>query len=289
MNRLKTLILLAGMTALFMWVGQLLGGRSGVMFAFIFAGVMNIGAYWFSDKIVLATQGARAVTEEEAPVLYQIVRDLASRAQMPLPKIYMVQADAPNAFATGRNPNHAAVAVTTGLMSLVTEDELMAVLAHELSHVQNRDTLIMAVAATVAGALSHLANMAMWGMMGRGRSSDREGNSNPLIGLVGIILAPIAAMLIQMAISRTREFGADDSGARLCGQPLALASALKKIESWSQRIPLESATPAMSHLYIINPLTGENFSRMFSTHPSTAARVKKLEAMADRPELTTVR
>lgn len=281
MNQIKTLILLATLTALLLFVGQALAGRGGFMIALMFAGVMNFAAYWWSDKIVLRMYGAQEIDQAQAPDLFALVRGLAQRAQIPMPRVYLIPEETPNAFATGRNPQHAAVAVTEGIRRLLDRDELAAVLAHELGHVQNRDTLIMTVAATLAGALSHLANMAMWGaMLGGGSSRDEEGSSNPLAGLLGIILAPLAATLIQMAISRSREFAADEHGARLSGDPLALASALRKIESWSQRIPMMAGSPATAHLFIINPFSGGGLVRLFSTHPPTEERVARLQAMA---------
>jgi heat shock protein HtpX len=281
MNQIKTLILLATLTALLLFVGQALAGRGGFMIALMFAGVMNFAAYWWSDKFVLRMYGAQEIDQAQAPDLFALVRGLAQRSQIPMPRVYLIPQETPNAFATGRNPQHAAVAVTEGIMRLLDRDELAAVLAHELGHVQNRDTLIMTVAATLAGALSHLANMAMWGaMLGGGSSRDEEGSSNPLAGLLGIILAPLAATLIQMAISRSREFAADEHGARLSGDPLALASALRKIEDWSQRIPMTAGSPATAHLFIINPFSGGGLVRLFSTHPSTEERVARLQAMA---------
>jgi len=281
MNQIKTLILLATLTALLLFVGQALAGRGGFMIALMFAGVMNFAAYWWSDKFVLRMYGAQEIDQAQAPDLFTLVRGLAQRSQIPMPRVYLIPQETPNAFATGRNPQHAAVAVTEGIMRLLDRDELAAVLAHELGHVQNRDTLIMTVAATLAGALSHLANMAMWGaMLGGGSSRDEEGSSNPLAGLLGIILAPLAATLIQMAISRSREFAADEHGARLSGDPLALASALQKIEAWSQRIPMTAGSPATAHLFIINPFSGGGLVRLFSTHPSTEERVARLQAMA---------
>jgi heat shock protein HtpX len=281
MNQIKTLVLLATLTALLLFVGQALAGRGGFMIALMFAGVMNFAAYWWSDKFVLRMYGAQEIDQTQAPDLFALVRGLAQRAQIPMPRVYLIPQETPNAFATGRNPQHAAVAVTEGIMRLLERDELAAVLAHELGHVQNRDTLIMTVAATLAGALSHLANMAMWGaMLGGGSSRDEEGSSNPLAGLLGIVLAPLAATLIQMAISRSREFAADEHGARLSGDPLALASALRKIESWSQRIPMTAGSPATAHLFIINPFSGGGLVRLFSTHPSTEERVARLQAMA---------
>jgi heat shock protein HtpX len=281
MNQIKTLILLATLTALLLFVGQALAGRGGFMIALMFAGVMNFAAYWWSDKFVLRMYGAQEIDQSQAPDLFALVRGLAQRSQIPMPRVYMIPQETPNAFATGRNPQNAAVAVTEGIMRLLDRDELAAVLAHELGHVQNRDTLIMTVAATLAGALSHLANMAMWGaMLGGGSSRDEEGSSNPLAGLLGIILAPLAATLIQMAISRSREFAADEHGARLSGDPLALASALRKIESWSHRIPMMAGSPATAHLFIINPFSGGGLVRLFSTHPPTEERVARLQAMA---------
>jgi heat shock protein HtpX len=281
MNQIKTLILLATLTALLLFVGQALAGRGGFMIALMFAGVMNFAAYWWSDKIVLRMYGAQEIDQAQAPDLFALIRGLAQRAQMPMPRVYVIPEETPNAFATGRNPQNAAVAVTEGIMRLLDRDELAAVLSHELGHVQNRDTLIMTVAATLAGALSHLANMAMWGaMLGGGSSRDEEGSSNPLAGLLGIVLAPLAATLIQMAISRSREFAADEHGARLSGDPLALASALRKIEAWSQRIPMTAGSPATAHLFIINPFSGGGLVRLFSTHPPTEERIARLQAMA---------
>ncbi|HXG66368.1 MAG TPA: zinc metalloprotease HtpX [Blastocatellia bacterium] len=223
---------------------------------------------------------AQPVSEANAPELYRVVREIAARIGMPMPKVYIIPEEAPNAFATGRNPQNAAVAVTAGLLRLLDREELRGVLAHELGHVRNRDTLISTVAATLAGALGYLAQMAMWGMA-FGRSDDDDGDSNPLLGLVGIILAPIAAALIQMAISRSREYLADESGAQLSGNPLALASALRKIEGWSRQVPMHSGTPATAHLFIINPFSG-GLAGLFSTHPPTAERVARLENLARR-------
>lgn len=282
MNRVKTMMLMAALTALLLFVGQAIGGRGGLMVALVFALVMNFVSYWFSDRIVLSMYGAQPVTEMEAPELYYIVRSLAQRGNIPMPKVYIIPEEAPNAFATGRNPSHAAVAVTAGLMRLLNRDELAGVIAHELGHIINRDTLIMTVASTIAGALSMLANTAMWGaMLGRSSDDDDDGG-NAIAGLVGIIVAPIAAALIQMAISRSREFLADEAGARLSGNPLALASALRKIEQWSQRVVMGHGSPATAHMFIINPFSGGGLAGLFSTHPSTQARVERLEAMAYR-------
>jgi heat shock protein HtpX len=279
MNRVKTMMLLAALTALFLFVGQALGGRTGFVIALLFAAVMNFASYWWSDKIVLRMYGAQPISEQEAPELFGVVRRLAERGNMPMPKVYVIPEEAPNAFATGRNPQNAAVAVTIGLRRLLNRDEMAGVLAHELGHVKNRDTLIMTVSATLAGALSMLANMAMWGAI-FGRSDDDDEDGNPLAGLLGIIIAPIAASLIQMAISRSREFLADEAGARLSGNPLALASALRKIEAWSQQVPMHAGTPATAHLFIINPFSGGGLASLFSTHPATEARIAKLEEIA---------
>jgi heat shock protein HtpX len=273
-------MLLALLTALFLWIGHAIAGQTGFMIALVFTAIMNFASYWWSDRIVLRMYGAQEATEAQAPELFRVVRDLAMRGGLPMPKVYIIPEQSPNAFATGRNPQHAAVAVTEGIMRLLDREELKAVLAHELGHVRNRDTLIMTVAATIAGALSMLANMAMWGMMLGGRSDDDDEGGNPLVALLGIILAPIAAALIQMAISRSREFLADEAGARLSGNPLALASALRKIEQWSQQVPMHAGSPATAHLFIINPFSAEGMTRLFSTHPSTSERIERLEAMA---------
>ena len=282
MNRMKTMMLLAALTALFLFVGQALGGQAGFIIALGFATVMNFASYWWSDKIVLRMYGAQPITENEAPELFNIVRRLAERSAMPMPKVYIIPEEAPNAFATGRNPQNAAVAVTAGLTRLLNKEEMAGVLAHELGHVKNRDTLIMTVSATIAGALSMLANMAMWGAIFGHSSDDDEEGANPIAGLVGIILAPIAASLIQMAISRSREFMADEAGARLSGNPLALAGALRKIEAWSHQVPMHAGTPATAHLFIINPFSGGGLATMFSTHPATEERIKRLEEIAQR-------
>lgn len=289
MNRIKTVMLLAALTALFLFIGQALGGRTGLIIAIVFTGLMNFASYWWSDKIVLRMYGAQEISESDAPDLFRIVRELALRGGMPMPKVYIIPEETPNAFATGRNPQHAAVAVTQGLLRLLSREELSGVIAHELGHVRNRDTLIMTVAATIAGALSHLATMAMWGAFLGGRSDDDDDGGSPLGGLLSIILAPIAAALIQMAISRSREFMADEEGARLSGNPLALASALRKIESWSQRLPIHSGSPATAHLFIINPFSGGGMMSLFSTHPSTEARIERLEEMARQGIAMTAR
>lgn len=280
MNWFRTTLLLAGLTALLLIVGQLIGGHTGLIVALVFALVMNFSAYWYSDKIVLASYGAQPVTADEAPELYSIVKDLARRANLPVPKVYIVNDPNPNAFATGRNPAHAAVAVTTGILRILDRDELMGVLAHELSHVRHRDTLTSTIAATIAGAISMLANLFSWIMIFGG---GRDGEGPGVLGsLAMIILAPIAAALIQMAISRSREYAADEAGAKLCGKPLALASALQKLETVGKQVPLQNAEshPATAHLFIINPLSGDMLKHLFSTHPPTEERIRRLKAMA---------
>ena len=282
-NTLKTTFFLAVLTVLFIFIGSLLGGKSGATMAIIMAGVMNIGAYWFSDKIVLAMYKAKEVPEREAPELHSIVRELTMRAQLPMPKVYIMDNPAPNAFATGRNPEHAAVAVTTGITGLLSRDELSGVIGHELAHIKNRDILISTVAATIAGAISYLTYMAQWGLMFSGSRRDEEGR-NPLGSVVAIavmILAPIAAMLVQMAISRSREYKADEGGASICGNPLSLASALKKLHAGVRRIPM-NANPATAHMFIVSPLAGGGVLSLFSTHPPIEERVARLEAMAGR-------
>ncbi len=278
---LRTTILLGSLTGIIMAIGQLLGGSQGLTIAFIFAIIMNFGSYWFSDKIVLAAYGARPVSEAEAPMVYRIVHNLTLRAGMPMPKIYLLPSDAANAFATGRNPQHAAVAVTEGIMRMMNERELTGVLAHELSHVKNRDILISSIAATLAGVIIHVAHMAQWAAMFGGfrRDDDREGGGGVLGLILMAVLAPLAATIIQMAISRTREFAADETGAKLAGDPLGLASALKKLGMASERIPLD-ASPQSSHLFIVNPLSGQSFARLFSTHPPLEERIERLEHIA---------
>jgi heat shock protein HtpX len=270
------------LTVLLVFAGQAMGGRSGAMFAFVFALVMNGVSYWFSDKIVLKMYRAQPVTEAEAPMVYSVVADLAMRAKMPMPKVYVIDNPTPNAFATGRNPNHAAVAVTTGILQILNREELTGVLAHELSHVRHRDILIGTIAATAAGAISMLANMAQWAMIFGGfggRSNDREeGGMGGLGALIMIILAPIAAMLIQMAISRSREYEADAGGAKLCGNPLWLANALRKLEIGNKRIPM-NANPATAHMFIVSPLHGGGMMSLFSTHPPMEERIARLEGM----------
>lgn len=279
MNWLKTSILLAGLTALFMGAGFLLGGEGGMIIALVIAVGMNFFAYWNADKLVLRMYNAREVTAESAPGFYGIVKQLANRAQLPMPKVYIIENEQPNAFATGRNPENAAVAATTGLLKLLNHEEIAGVMAHELAHVKNRDTLIMTITATIAGALSMLANFALF----------FGGNRNNPLGIVGtllvMVLAPIAAMLVQMAISRTREYGADAGGAEICGNPMWLASALQKLERGAQSIDNDVAedNPATAHMFIVNPLHARSMDNLFSTHPNTANRVNKLREMAGTP------
>ena len=277
-NRIKTVLLLAGMTAFLIVIGRLIGGRSGMYLAFVLAVGMNFFSYWFSDKIVLKMYGAQEVTPADAPQLHQIVDELAREAGIPKPKIYIIPDDSPNAFATGRNPEHAAVAATEGIMRLLTPTELKGVLAHEIGHVRNRDILISTIAATMAGAIMILADMARFGaIFGMGSRDNEEGPG--IIGvLVMSIIAPIAAMLIQMAISRSREYLADETGAQLAHNPESLARALEKLSLGVQRVPMD-ASPATAHMFIVNPLTGSSLMNLFSTHPPLEERVARLRAM----------
>lgn len=280
MNGLKTMVLMVTLTLMLVGFGAILGGRSGMTVALIIAFSMNFFSYWFSDKIVLRMYGAQEVTEAQAPEIHAMVRELARQAGLPMPKVYIIDQDQPNAFATGRNPDHAAVAVTTGILRILSPSELQGVLAHELAHVKNRDILVGTIAATIAGAISYLAQMAQWAMIFGGRSSDdEEGSSNPLAAVVMMIVGPIAAMLVQMAISRAREYGADETGALISGRPLSLANALRKLQMAAQQIPMD-ANPATSHMFTVNPLSGEGITRLFSTHPPIEERIARLEAMA---------
>lgn len=282
MNLFKTTILLAVLTAILVWAGDALGGRGGAVTALIFAGIMNFGAYWFSDRIVLAMYGAKGVSEADAPQLYGIVKDLTMRAGLPMPRVYIMDNDTPNAFATGRNPRHAAVAVTTGIMRILNREELSGVIGHELAHIRNRDILISTVAATVAGAISYLAHMAQWVAIFGGRGNDERGG-NPIALILMMVIAPLAATIIQLAISRSREYGADETGASISGNPLYLANALRKLETANRRLPMAEANEATAHMFIVNPLSGGGLLTLFSTHPPIQERVKRLEAMAGGP------
>jgi heat shock protein HtpX len=278
MNLVRTAMLLAGLTALFMAVGFLIGGAGGAMIAFLIAAAMNLVSYWNADKLVLSLHAAHPVDERSAPELVALVRELAQRANLPMPQVYVMESAQPNAFATGRNPRHAAVAVSTGLLNMLNRDEIAGVIAHELSHISNRDTLTMTITATIAGAISMLAQFGLF--FGGGA---RANNGAGIIGtLVMVILAPLAAMIVQMAISRTREYAADELGARISGRPDALASALAKISSAAHMIENETAerAPATAHLFIVNPLSGQRMDNLFSTHPSTENRIAALQRLA---------
>jgi heat shock protein HtpX len=283
-NTIKSVLLLGTLTGLLLLMGQVLGGNSGMVLAFGLAVAMNFSAYWFSDQIALRMAGAREVTPEEAPRLHSIVEELAYRAGLPKPRVAVVESPSPNAFATGRDANHALVAVTTGILQILNRNELLAVLGHELGHVKNKDILVTSIAATIAGAITMVAHMlqfaAFFGGFG-GRNSDGEG-TNPIAALAMIVLAPIAAMLIQMAVSRSREYGADVTGAQIVGDPMALASALEKLETWSKRVPLD-VNPAAASLFIVNPLRGQFVANLFSTHPPIEERIKRLRQMAGYP------
>lgn len=280
MNLMRTAMLLAFMTALFMGVGYLIGGQSGMMIALVMAAGMNFFSYWNSDRMVLSSYHAQEVDAHSAPEFYGMIQQLTANAGLPMPKVYLYDSPQPNAFATGRNPENAAVAASTGLLNMLTPEEVAGVMAHELAHVQNRDTLTMTVTATLAGAISMLGNFAF--LFG----GNRDNNNNNPFGFIGVIVAmivaPMAAMLVQMAISRTREYSADRRGAEICGQPLWLASALAKIAGYAQQIPNEDAerNPATAHMFIINPLTGQGMDNLFSTHPNTENRIAALQAMA---------
>ena len=280
MNFFRTMLLLAAMTALFMAIGYALGGGTGMTIAFVIAAATNLFAYWNSDKMVLAQQDAQEVDEKSAPELYSIVRQLAANANLPMPRVYIIHSEQPNAFATGRNPNNAAVAASAGLLRMLSKEEVAGVLAHELAHVKNRDTLTMTVAATIAGAISMLAN---FGMLFGGRRDGESGSGPGIIGsLLAVFVAPLAAAIIQMAISRTREYGADHDGAEIVQRPLWLASALRKIDNAARQIPNEQAEahPASAPLYIINPLHGGGMDSLFSTHPNTENRIAALVEQA---------
>ena len=284
MNVLKTGILLSLLTVLLVFLGELLGGPNGAWAAFIVTLILNLAFYWFSDRIVLAMYRAKPLGESDAPQAYRVVREIATRDRIPMPKLYWIATQTPNAFATGRSPAHASVAVTSGLLEIMSEEELKGVLAHELSHVKNRDTLVMTIAAALAGAIMMLARMAQWSLwLGGGRSRDEENRGSAAMQLVVMlliaVLAPLAATLIQLAISRTREYGADASGAALAGTPQGLASALEKLNRAAREYPLPNANPATAHLFIVNPLSAGAIATLFSTHPPIEERIRRLRSM----------
>jgi heat shock protein HtpX len=284
-NTLKSVALLALLTALLLCIGRTVGGNGGMVLALVLALVMNFGSYWFSDKLALAMSHARAVSPEEAPALFRIIEEIASLSRMPMPRVYIVESPSPNAFATGRDPAHAAVAVTTGILGILDERELRGVLAHELAHVRNRDTLISTIVAPTAGAIGMIAHMAQWALMfgGFGRSDDRDDGGSVLGGLFAIIVAPIIAMLVQLAISRAREYEADATGANLVHDPLALARALQKLETATAYRPMTNANPATAHLFIVNPFGNMNIAQLLSTHPPLHERVQRLQRLAGLP------
>jgi heat shock protein HtpX len=274
-NTFKTAFLLTALTLLLLFVGRVFGGQNGMLLALILAAVLNFVSYFYSDKIALAMYRAKPVTREELPRAYQIVERLTQKIGIPMPKMYVIPTESPNAFATGRNPQHASVAVTHGILGLLNDEELEGVLAHELGHVRNRDILISSIAATVAGAITYLAEIARWGMIFGGYERDRDNRGGGLGALLMLILAPIAAMLIQLAVSRSREYQADESGAHFTGNPYALASALAKLDAYSKRVPMQ-ATPSTAHLFIIQPFLGQSLMSLFSTHPPIAKRIERL-------------
>ena len=277
-NIFKTALLLGVLTILLVLIGGAIGGQQGMVVAFVMALGMNFFSYWFSDRMVLAMYRAKPIEESQAPALYRIVRTLATRGGIPMPRVYLIPTETPNAFATGRNPQHAAVAVTEGIMRTLDEEELEGVLAHELSHVKNRDVLIATIAATLAGAITYLAQMAQWAMIFGGRRDDEEEGGGVLGGILMVFLAPIAAMLIQLAVSSAREYQADATGARLAGRPWGLAKALEKLETASKTTPMD-ASPSTAHLFIVNPLSGRSLLRLFSTHPPIEERIARLRSM----------
>jgi len=280
MNNLKTLLLLALLTGLLILVGRLVGGASGMLVAFILALAMNFGAYWFSDRIALRLAGAQEINEADDPELFTLVRRLAARAGLPMPRLAVIDSPSPNAFATGRDPQHAVVAVTTGIRQILSPAELAGVVAHELAHVKNRDTLTMAIVASIAGAISFIGQLAQWALLlgGFGRSDDEENGASVFGGIVAALIAPIVAMLLQFAISRSREFEADATGARILGNPEPLASALARLEVATHQLPL-ATSPATAHLFIVNPFGRLDIANLFSTHPPTAERIARLRAM----------
>ncbi len=289
MNNLKTTVLMAALTGFMLLLGASFGGKGGLLLMLILSLAMNLGSYWFSDRIVLSMYNAQEVSAQEAPDLYRMVQNLAARAALPMPRVYIMQDPSPNAFATGRNPEHGVVAVTTGIMQALSPDELSGVIAHELAHIKHRDTLISTVAAAMAGVITYMAHMAQWaamfGGLGRSNDDDESGGSSLIGSLFMIILAPIAATLIQMGISRSREYVADESGGKICGNPLALASALEKIEYYAKHRVMPAASPSTAHMFIINPFSGGGqwFLSLFSTHPATQERIARLRQQAQLP------
>lgn len=277
-NQLKTALLLGFLTAIILMFGRLLGGQTGLIFAFVLAVGMNVGSYWFSDRIVLSMYKARELGAQDAPAVHRMVEELATRGGLPKPRIYLIPQDAPNAFATGRSPNNSVVAVTQGILHLLSPEELKGVLAHEMGHIKNRDILIQSVAATLAGVIMFVSSMVKWAAIFGMGSNDEEGG-NPVLAIVLAIVAPIAAMLIQMAISRSREYLADRTGAQLSSNPRYLASALEKLEAYSRRLPMKQGSPATAHMFIVNPFSGQNLAGLFSTHPSVQERIKRLRSM----------
>lgn len=279
MNIVKTGLLLGALTGLLMLIGGYFGGQQGVVIAFIFAMVMNFGSYWFSDKLILRMYKAQEVSESQAPELYAMVKNLALKASLPMPKVYIIPEDTPNAFATGRNEHHAVVAVTEGILRILNRDELEGVIAHELTHIKNRDMLIGSIAATLAGAIVMLANMAQWAAIFGGASRDNDEEGGGIVGLIFMaILAPIAATIIQMAISRSREYLADEGGAKVSKKPYGLAGALEKLSRASQAVPMD-ANPSTAHMFIVNPLSGKSLMNLFSTHPPVEERIARLKSM----------
>jgi len=279
MNTLKTVFLMTFMMVLLMLLGEWLGGSQGLIMAFVISLIMNFGSYWFSDKIVLMMYRAREVKEAEAPRLYGLVARVSSEAQLPMPRVYIIPGETPNAFATGRGPQHAAVAATEGILNLLTDDELEGVLAHEFAHIKHRDILTGTIVATMVGTITFIARMAGWAMVFGGGSRDRR-NGGGAADLALMILAPIAAVLVQLAISRSREYAADEGGAHICGRPLSLANALQKLERGVERNPMANASPATAHMFIVNPLFGGGIAKLFSTHPPLEERIDRLQKMA---------
>jgi heat shock protein HtpX len=277
MNIFRTFVLMGVLTLLLVWAGGMIGGQSGALIALVFAGVMNLGSYWFSDKIVIAMYRGR---QADSGPLYEVVHELCQRNRLPMPKVYVLPKATPNAFATGRNPQHAAVAATEGLLEILSREELMGVMAHEMSHVRHRDILIGSIAATLAGAISYLAHMAQWAALFGGFGGRDDEDGNPLGLILLMILGPIAAMLVQMAISRSREYAADRGGAQLCGDPHYLASALRKLEAANRQRPMQQVNEATAHMFIVNPLRGGGLASLFSTHPPMDERIRRLQSMS---------